>query len=151
VSNDERSWTAKELNEALDVYESELRDSGLRRNTINTYVQHPERFIRWLEGRYSPEGPRVEGRRGAAINTKYDPLYYHLSDSPLSELKMTFVEIERVLGFALPASARRYQAWWANADNSTASHAKSWLRASFKTRGVDLNSQVVTFVKGQLP
>ncbi len=53
----EPSWTTSELNTALDVYEQELRDRGLRRNTINTYVQHPERFIRWLANASTPQGP----------------------------------------------------------------------------------------------
>ncbi len=59
---------------------------------------------------------------------------------------MSFSEIERILGFALPASARRYQAWWANEREGTHSHARSWLDASYGTQGVDLNAQTVRFV-----
>jgi hypothetical protein len=51
---DEARWDARELRGALDRYEAELRAAGLSRNTVNTYVQHPQRFINWLEGRYRP-------------------------------------------------------------------------------------------------
>ena len=143
----ERTWTTSELSEVLDVYEQELRDKGLRRSSINTYVQHPERFIRWLNGAYSPQGPRTSKREeGTRTHSKYDPLYDHLLDSPNYVVALSFTEIERILGFALPASARRYQAWWANEREGTHSHARSWLDASYKTQGVDLNAQAVRFV-----
>jgi hypothetical protein len=142
----DQSWTINELSKALDKYEQELRDNGLRRNTINTYVQHPERFIRWLADGYSPTGPRSQNRDPRArTRSKYDPLYYYLTDCPDRSVRMTFVQIERILGFGLPSSARRYNAWWANEREGTHSHARSWLEASYQTQMVDLNSQSVTF------
>ena len=143
----ERTWTISELNDSLDVYEQELRDKGLRRSSINTYVQHPERFIRWLDNNYSPQGPRTANQEdGSRPRSKYDPLYHHLANSPETVIALSFSEIERILGFALPASARRYQAWWANEREGTHSHARSWLEASYGTQGVDLNAQTVRFV-----
>ena len=143
----EPTWTTSELTEALDLYEQELRDKGLRRSSINTYVQHPERFIRWLADDYSPQGPQIDQREeGARSRSKYDPLYDHLANNPETVIALSFSEIERILGFALPASARRYQAWWANEREGTHSHARSWLDASYKTQGVDLNAQAVRFV-----
>ena len=143
----ERTCTISELNESLDIYEQELRDKGLRRSSINTYVQHPERFIRWLADDYSPQGPQIDQREeGARSRSKYDPLYDHLANNPETVIALSFSEIERILGFALPASARRHQAWWANEREGTHSHARSWLEASYKTQGVDLNAQTVRFV-----
>ena len=143
----ERTWTISELNDSLDIYEQELRDRGLRRNTINTYVQHPERFFRWLDNNYSPQGPRTANQEdGSRPRSKYDPLYDHLVNSPETVISLSFAEIERILGFALPASARRYQAWWANEREGTHSHARSWLDASYGTQGVDLNAQSLRFV-----
>ena len=143
----ERAWTISELNDSLNIYEQELRDKGLRRSSINTYVQHPERFIRWLADDYSPQGPQT-GQREAGVRSrsKYDPLYHHLVNSPETVVSLSFAEIERILGFALPASARRHQAWWANEREGTHSHARSWLEASYGTQGVDLNAQTVRFV-----
>jgi len=145
--NTERTWTISELNESLDIYEQELRDKGLRRSSINTYVQHPERFIRWLDNAYSPQGPQIGQREaGSRPRSKYDPLYDHLVNHPETVIALSFSEIERILGFALPASARRYQAWWANEREGTHSHARSWLDASYGTQGVDLNAQSLRFV-----
>ena len=143
----ERTWTISELNDSLDIYEQELRSKGLRRSSINTYVQHPERFIRWLDNAYSPQGPQMGQREaGSRPRSKYDPLYDHLVNHPETVIALSFSEIERILGFALPASARRYQAWWANEREGTHSHARSWLEASYGTQGVDLNAQTVRFV-----
>ena len=143
----EKTWTTSELSEALNVYEQELRAKALSRNTINTYVQHPERFIRWLDNNYSPQGPRTANQEdGSRPRSKYDPLYHHLANSSETVIALSFSEIERILGFALPASARRYQAWWANEREGTHSHARSWLEASYGTQGVDLNAQTVRFV-----
>ena len=54
-----RSWTIDELREELNRYEAELRSAGKARNTVTTYVQHPERFLNWLVGRYRPSGPSM--------------------------------------------------------------------------------------------
>ena len=143
----EQTWTTSELSEALDVYEQELRDKELSRNTINTYVQHPERLIRWLDNAYSPQGPRTANREeGSRTPSKYDPLYDYLVNSPETVVSLRFSEIERILSFALPASARRYHAWWANEREGTHSHARSWLDASYKTQHVSLIAEAVQFV-----
>ena len=143
----ERTWTISELNESLDIYEQELRDKGLRRSSINTYVQHPERFIRWLANDYSPQGPQTGQREGTARpRSKYNPLYDHLVSANDDVVSLSFEEIEDILGFDLPASAHLYQAWWANEREGTHSHARSWLDASYETQGVDLNAQTVRFV-----
>ena len=110
-------------------------------------MQHPERFIRWLDNAYSPQGPQIGQREaGSRPRSKYDPLYDHLVNHPETVIALSFSEIERILGFALPASARRYQAWWANEREGTHSHARSWLDASYGTQGVDLNAQSLRFV-----
>src|ERR1039457_6649359 len=92
----EPRWNTRELRGELNRFEEELRASGKTRNTINTYVQHPERFINWLEGRYRPtmstpnwkpdptagsdERRRsVDGRRGSS---RYDPLQAYLAERP---------------------------------------------------------------------
>lgn len=77
--------------------------------------------------------------------SKYDPLYEHLLYSGHSQLRMTFEQIERVLGVPLPASARKLREWWANNPTGHA-QAKSWHMASYKTGNVDLAGQAITFV-----
>ena len=67
---------------------------------------------------------------------KYEPLRRYLVGRTPQTWSATFGEIERILGFRLPASARMYQAWWANDYHHT--HAAAWLDAGWQTRDLDL-------------
>lgn len=78
--------------------------------------------------------------------SKYDPLQTYLSRQAQREAAMAFGEIERVLGFPLPPSARRHQAWWAN-NVGTHVNARAWRAAGWKTSRVDLASERVVFVR----
>src|SRR4051794_4933521 len=55
---DAQTWTLAELRAALARSEQELRAAGLARNTVHTYVDRAEVFVRWLAGDYHPRGPR---------------------------------------------------------------------------------------------
>lgn len=80
---------------------------------------------------------------------KYDALREHLEASTESVRRLSFADIERILGDALPPSARKYQAWWENeGPGGSHSHARAWLDAGYRTQNVDLNAQTVAFVKG---
>jgi hypothetical protein len=59
-------------------------------------------------------------------------------------LRMTFDEVEKAAGFALPASARLHQAWWAN-DRARHVQAKAWLDAGFETEQVDMRAGRLVF------
>ncbi|HEV7276572.1 MAG TPA: hypothetical protein VGN80_09820 [Devosiaceae bacterium] len=61
---------------------------------------------------------------------------------------MDFAEIEALLGFALPASARQYPAWWSN-DPSAGRQASAWLTAGWKTQELDLGNETVMFSRAQ--
>ncbi len=74
---------------------------------------------------------------------KYDPLHDHLKTIHEDVVKLTFGQIERILGASLPKSARTYNAWWAN--EKEGSHARSWLDAGFATQRLDLNAATVEF------
>lgn len=80
--------------------------------------------------------------------SKYDPLRKHLTGGTLTRWRATFAEVEAVLGFSLPRSAYAYPAWWSN-DATGHSHSRAWLEAGWKTQGVDLQNQQVTFLKQQ--
>jgi hypothetical protein len=77
---------------------------------------------------YSPGQMRKTGSIG-----KYQALFNRLAECNNDEdIVLRFSEIESLLGFKLPPSAYKYQAWWAN-DIKTHSHAKAWLNAGWKT------------------
>jgi hypothetical protein len=159
----ELRWSARELRSELNRYEEELRAAGRTRNTINTYVQHPERFINWLEGRYRPTqsdpnwnlGSTAPGddrgafgeERMSGGSSRYDPLRRYLAGRSEPVVHLSFAEIERIIGGPLPASARRHRPWWANERSGSHVHASAWMGAGRRTANVDLNSGAVDFAR----
>ncbi|HEX5509030.1 MAG TPA: hypothetical protein VFX37_11050 [Pseudolabrys sp.] len=76
--------------------------------------------------------------------SKYEPLPQFLSGTENSVRRLTFAEIERILGFKLPQSAYEHEAWWSN--NATGhSHARAWVKAGWRTQDLDLAGRKVTF------
>jgi predicted DNA-binding transcriptional regulator AlpA len=47
-------WTLDDLHQALDRYEQLLVSGGKSSTTVQTYVDRPRRFLRWLAGDYDP-------------------------------------------------------------------------------------------------
>lgn len=84
--------------------------------------------------------------REKASTGKYRGLHAHLSGLQSREWKTSFSEVESVLGFGLPASARRYAAWWAN-ENGDNRHSQSiaWTAAGWKTAEVDMDAETLSF------
>ena len=57
---------------------------------------------------------RQQKYRQMAAQSKYQRLYTHLCSLAAKEWKVSFSEIESILGFDLPPSARLHRPWWAN-------------------------------------
>jgi hypothetical protein len=76
---------------------------------------------------------------------KYEPLADHLQRERQDEWTATFAEVEKVLEFPLPASARRYREWWGNQRGTGHSQAKGWQDAGWQVWRVDLAGEAVTF------
>lgn len=81
--------------------------------------------------------------------SKYEPLKRYLQLRSGSETPMSFPEVERVLGFELPPSARQYPAWWSN--NLAHVGARAWREAGWKASRLDIGSERVTFVREEAP
>jgi hypothetical protein len=79
------------------------------------------------------------------VAMKYARLRDYLQDLTTDVWEASFDEIERILGFSLPASARRYQAWWANQQTGGPSQAHSWSEAGWRTRRLRIQDERVTF------
>ena len=89
---------------------------------------------------------REELVQDAASRGKYAPLYRHLSAKDGSDWRASFAEIEAILGFDLPDSARLYRPWWSNQKRGAGhSHALAWHAAGWKTRAVDLEGETLVF------
>lgn len=80
--------------------------------------------------------------------SKYDVLGNFLKQQPTQLLLMNFSEVEKVLGFKLPASAHEYSAWWAN-EHTSHVQARAWMNAGFETEQVDLASKKLVFKRVQ--
>ena len=78
--------------------------------------------------------------------SKYAPLADHLKTIPGQQIPMTFAEIERALGFPLPAS-KVYQAWWSNSPSNNPM-TRVWLDAGFRTESVDTGREKLVFRRG---
>jgi hypothetical protein len=81
--------------------------------------------------------------------SKYLALTHHLGTRSASSWTASFREIETILGFSLPASARSYPAWWSNQTDGGHSQSSAWQSIGWRTCDLDLGSQKVTFVRSQ--
>jgi hypothetical protein len=77
----------------------------------------------------APSAPREEPVKTASRTAKYVPLTRHvLNAGPASStVRITFVELETMLGASLPASARRHRSWWGNDSSGRHVQATAWL------------------------
>ena len=78
-----------------------------------------------------------------ASRGKYRRLYAHLCDKEDGQWLTSFREIEAILGFRLPASARRYRPWWANQKGGGHSQALAWTAAGWETSNVDMGAETL--------
>lgn len=76
--------------------------------------------------------------------SKYTPLYDYLRRKPVSEIQMTFADVERVLGDLLPKSAARPQ-WWGNERSTLTRHVQcnAWLDAGYEAIPSPAKEQVI--------
>ena len=77
--------------------------------------------------------------------SKYYPLRDYLLTLKQSRCRMTFAEIEVVLGQSLPASARKYPAWWSNEIRGRHVQKQGWMDAGYRTVQLDLAGETVSF------
>jgi hypothetical protein len=77
--------------------------------------------------------------------SKYAPLGAYLQRQPEASVVRSFEQIERLLGFGLPTSARRSPRWWENQADGTHVQANVWLGAGWQVFRVDLGGGVVEF------
>ena len=80
------------------------------------------------------------------MTSKYEPLAKHLESLCKNEVRLSFDEIEDILGEELPNSARVHHAWWANSrtdDSHTWAHL--WLQTGWERTEFSLSQEWVNF------
>ena len=81
---------------------------------------------------------------------KYIELTEYLKRCGKESLKLSFLEINSIIGCELPDSAYKHQAWWSNSESH--SSAFGWMNAGYITSNVDIANGQVEFIKsGQQP
>ena len=94
---------------------------------------------------------REERLRRTVERGKYAPLYRFLRARAGQEWRVSFADLETVLGFTLPESARVHRPWWSNQRNAGGhGHALAWRVAGWKTRAVDLERETLVFQRDGL-
>ena len=88
--------------------------------------------------------------REMASRGKYLKLHDHLCSLDTQEWRTSFRKIESIIGFPLPASARRHRPWWAN-EKRAGGHTQSlaWTSAGWETSEVDMGAEMVVFRREQ--
>ena len=76
--------------------------------------------------------------------SKYAPLRHNLQARPRADTELTFREIEKILGFELPASAHEHSAWWSN-ERETHVQARAWMDAGWQVWHVRRSEKKVYF------
>jgi len=77
--------------------------------------------------------------------SRYQPLADFLAGQKSDQWEASFDQIEAELGFALPNSARRYPAWWANQSGGGHSQTTGWRSVGWRTAALDLAARRVRF------
>lgn len=59
-------------------------------------------------------------------------------------VQLRFTDVEQIIESALPDSARKHRAWWAN-DSHTHVQSMSWLAADWRVSSINMDQELVTF------
>lgn len=106
-----------------------------------------ERKVQILEEQLDPT-PVKEALNKEQLNNispKYRKLAEYLLSSNEVRVTLSYSQIEEILGFTLPDTARNHRpSFWAN--TKTHSYASSWMSVGYKAQ-IDPRSDNVTFVK----
>jgi hypothetical protein len=81
---------------------------------------------------------------------KYAPLFEYLQSLGGDVWDSSFSEIEDIIGFRLPNSARIHRPWWSNDTGAGHSQAMAWCVPGWKATKVNLPTESITFVRSPI-
>ena len=83
--------------------------------------------------------------------TKYLPLDEWFRKQPKSakQIRLTFDQVEAILGKPLPASATKLATWWTNVKPKIQSHRTTWLNHGWMVSEFDQKARWVKFVRAR--
>ncbi len=87
--------------------------------------------------------------------SKYRRLAEYFDGLTVDRVELSLTDVENILGFRLPSSARR-AAWWAN-DKTKTQAVHGWLKAGWVVESVNMRKEIISFKRtgekfyGKLP
>ncbi len=78
------------------------------------------------------------------MSRKYAKLTAYLEQQTGDRVTLPFAEIEKIVGFTLPGSARDHGPWWTNS-RSPGRHNEAWLNIGWETTDRDMKAQTIAF------
>ena len=79
------------------------------------------------------------------MSSRYDPLASRLRSEMGPTIRMTFRDIDRIVG-GLPNAAKKHRAWWSNSTAFT--HARhGWLAVGWKASEVNMDEGHLVFLR----
>ncbi len=91
------------------------------------------------EGKTEPEKERLPQNKIGNMGGKYQKLGEYLQRLTGNQVRLSFTEIEDILGFNLPASAYKHRPWWGNGGHV---QANAWLNAGWRVDPVVLGQNI---------
>lgn len=79
--------------------------------------------------------------------SKYAALGQFLDSQTRHEVPLSFREVEALLGFGLPKSAREFPPWWANQADGGHSQCRAWMAKGWRTSQVDVVREHLVFIR----
>jgi hypothetical protein len=81
---------------------------------------------------------------------KYTQLGEYLKAHKAAEIRLSFEQIERIIGSKLPPSSKEHRAWWSN-NPSNSVMTKVWLSAGYRSEQVDIEAGKLVFRRVSKP
>lgn len=81
---------------------------------------------------------------GDEMSRKYAKLTAYLEQQTAHRVTLPFSEIEKIVGFGLPRSARDHGPWWTNS-RSPGRHNEAWLDVGWETAERNMKAQTIAF------
>lgn len=77
---------------------------------------------------------------------KYETLGRHLQNLTKDQVEYNFKNIQDIIGFPLPESARLYRPWWSN-DKTHVQARDGWIKFGWLVDTIDFSKEIVRFYK----
>lgn len=78
------------------------------------------------------------------MGRKYAALAAYLERQLVDEFSISFADIEKILDFPLPPSARTHDPWWSNS-RSPGRHNEAWLGVGWEVADRNMTAQTISF------